>query len=616
MKKHSPLYIIWLLALSIALACCTTEGERRQMARIIIEADSMNRHYVPMTSDSLLTLACRFYDRHGTPNERMKAHYLIGCAYRDMGEAPHAIDCYHQAAACADTMAQDCDYRTLGCIYSQMGDVYHRQLLLSYEIGARKQAQHFAELADDTLGAITSIKLIAGALILQDRKDTAEIVLQKALALYNKYGYRQDAVKASTMLMNIYADNPDQLSSLKTLINQYDSAFSLIDSCHILPPSKRQYYYYKGRYYENVGLLDSAEFYYRKIHRTNMSFQQKDPMYRGLLSIFQKRHQTDSIIKYTRLFCVANDSSIAIKDQAITAQLSASYNYSLYQRQAIGNAEKAKNRQTLISILIGIILVGLLVSFFFWHRHVVLLNKKSLALNLLKRELVSATRNYEEKRRLLQQENQEQLNRLVSEVEKVKREREEKERQLQQLRQSHESSIRAVKEELEKTREKNKESQNIIAHLNEQFEEEKTRLKHEIAFYNDKLEELNSHLDSDIRQKCHKFKDLGIIKRVNCFAKEGGKQLSDSDKNMLLDMANEFFPDVFNDLKGYPKIGRLALLVCVLVILNLKPNDIHNLLGISPSQVSNLRKAINFALFKDNTALTLQRNLFSHYRLY
>ena len=29
----------------------------------------MNRHYVAMTSDSLLLLACRYYDRHGTPNE-------------------------------------------------------------------------------------------------------------------------------------------------------------------------------------------------------------------------------------------------------------------------------------------------------------------------------------------------------------------------------------------------------------------------------------------------------------------------------------------------------------------------------------------------------------------
>ena len=151
MKKHSPLYIIWLLALSIALACCTTEGERQQMARIIIEADSMNRHYVPMTSDSLLTLACRFYDRRGTPNERMKAHYLLGCAYRDMGEAPRAIDSYQQATECADTTAQDCDFRTLGCIYSQMGDVYYRQLLLSDAIQARLQATHYAFMANDTI---------------------------------------------------------------------------------------------------------------------------------------------------------------------------------------------------------------------------------------------------------------------------------------------------------------------------------------------------------------------------------------------------------------------------------------------------------------------------------
>ena len=107
MKPSSPLYILWLLVLCVGVVACTTEGERRQMAQVIAEADSMNRNYVPMTSDSLLLQACEFYDRHGSPNERMKARYLLGCVYRDLGEAPRAIDCYLQAADCTDTLAVD-----------------------------------------------------------------------------------------------------------------------------------------------------------------------------------------------------------------------------------------------------------------------------------------------------------------------------------------------------------------------------------------------------------------------------------------------------------------------------------------------------------------------------
>ena len=107
MKPSSPLYILWLLVFCAGVMACTTKGERRQMAQVIAEADSMNRNYVPMTSDSLLLQACEFYDRHGSPNERMKARYLLGCVYRDLGEAPRAVDCYQQAADCTDTLAVD-----------------------------------------------------------------------------------------------------------------------------------------------------------------------------------------------------------------------------------------------------------------------------------------------------------------------------------------------------------------------------------------------------------------------------------------------------------------------------------------------------------------------------
>jgi hypothetical protein len=83
-------------------------------------------------------------------------------------------------------------------------------------------------------------------------------------------------------------------------------------------------------------------------------------MYRGLLSVFRKRHETDSIAKYAQLFCQVNDSSIAIKDQELTAQLSASYNYSLYQKAAALNAERAavaKQRVTVLMIAILVLVV-------------------------------------------------------------------------------------------------------------------------------------------------------------------------------------------------------------------------------------------------------------------
>ena len=76
----------------LSIISCDSSGRRSAMLAVLDEADSLNRSYVPITSDSLLKEASTCFDHHGTPNERLRAHYLLGCAYRDMGEAPHAIE--------------------------------------------------------------------------------------------------------------------------------------------------------------------------------------------------------------------------------------------------------------------------------------------------------------------------------------------------------------------------------------------------------------------------------------------------------------------------------------------------------------------------------------------
>ena len=367
MSKPTHCLSVLLLLLAAVLAACSGDGS--QMRAQLEELERQNRADSVMTNDSLAEQLVKYFDRHGTPNERMRAHYILGRTYADMGEAPRAVDAYLDAASQADTTAADCDFRTLGCVYSQMGDVYHRQLLLSNEIEARRKSYHFARIASDTLGFLTEMKFTASALILLNRKDSAENLLKETLRLYDEYGYVQEGIQASTMLMHIYIDQPEHLSDLGDLIKRYDSESDMFDEHHELPPSKRQYYYYKGRYMEGIGMLDSAEFYYRKVHRPKISFIDRNPLYLGLLRVFQKCNQADSIAKYAQLYCMVNDSSILLNDRQTTAQMAASYNYHLYQKEALQNAEKSY-RATISLIIISILsVIILLVASYLIYRY-------------------------------------------------------------------------------------------------------------------------------------------------------------------------------------------------------------------------------------------------------
>lgn len=390
-------------------------SKSQRMRHSLLTMKAQNKAYVPFTSDTIAKDLVGYYDSNGTANDRVLAHYLLGYVYRDLGEAPHAVDCYLDAVNLADTTAADCDYNTLSVTYSQMAKVYHQQLLLTDEMEARKHASRYSYFDKDTLKAIYHIERMADIYILMNKKDSAELIIKEAQDLYLKHGYRQKALQASLSLFYVYVNTLERLPEAKQLMNQFESESDWFDSNHELPPSRRQYYYYKGQYYEGVNKLDSAEYYYRKISRSNMKAAQKDPMYRGLLSVFQKRHQADSIAKYAQLYCEVNDSSIAKKDQELTAQMASLYNYNRYRKEALEKENAALEAQNRLLYLCIFVALGLLVLVYIgkkilkWRKEKLLeLKSRSQVVEMLQNEVSQHEREktqMAEEKSLLAQEN-------------------------------------------------------------------------------------------------------------------------------------------------------------------------------------------------------------------
>ena len=78
-------------------------SRRLRMRYDLLHLKAKNKAFVPLTSDSVARNLVDYYDTWGNDNERMTAHYLFGCVYRDKGDSPQAIDCYLDAVAQADT---------------------------------------------------------------------------------------------------------------------------------------------------------------------------------------------------------------------------------------------------------------------------------------------------------------------------------------------------------------------------------------------------------------------------------------------------------------------------------------------------------------------------------
>ena len=352
-----------LTVLDSLLADADHLSRRQEMRCRLLRMNAINKLDTVFTaahSAQAQTLA-DYFDRHGTPNEQMMAHYILGRTYADQGETPRAVDCYLDAVAKADTTSADCDYAMLARVYSQMASLFHQQLLLSNEVHACQQASRCFLCAKDTFHAIYHQGMIAGNYILMNKRDSAEILLRKTIRQYRAHGYEQEALQFSTSLMYLYVDQPDRQTELKQLIEKFDSGAALFDEHHELPPSKRQFYYYKGRYYEGINRLDSAEYYYRKIYRPDMAYTSQTDMYKGLLCVFRKRCLSDSIAKYAELYCVATDSSVIRHDKQQTAQLAASYNYHYYKERSLENENKAL-RAFIAFVITLVLLIALVVG--------------------------------------------------------------------------------------------------------------------------------------------------------------------------------------------------------------------------------------------------------------
>ncbi len=113
-------------------------NRKEEMKFRLLVAKAENILFIDMSSDSSFQEVTNYYDSKGTSNEKMIAHYLFGCVYRDRNEAPMALQCYKKAVECADTLDSNCDYSTLYRIYGQMSEIYGKQNLFNEAIKAEK----------------------------------------------------------------------------------------------------------------------------------------------------------------------------------------------------------------------------------------------------------------------------------------------------------------------------------------------------------------------------------------------------------------------------------------------------------------------------------------------
>ena len=505
-------------------------GKSTQMRYQLVYAKGMNKGYVDFTTDSLMKEIVDYYDNHGTCQQQMLAHYLLGCVYRDLGDSPASLSCYNDAVEKVDTTSSDCDYKLLTRVYEQQGALFLSQSMPQNALSAYQKAEKYAWIAKDTLSAVLSYEHLGNIYEYMDNMNKVIEVYENASRRYRQYGYPVQAARAlggaiqALILTKQYAKAKKYMDVFEAESGyfQKDSCYSYINYSH--------YYYLKGLYCLESH-SDSAKYWFTKCQEFAKTNNNKSFSAYAWYLYYIKHQQMDSVAKYSEQAFAYNDSANLDMERDLMQKMQAIYDYDRWKNVAHNEEIKATraNLTLLVSILVSVsvIIIGILTF------------------------LV-----YRKKRKQELQEKEEQENQIRQQIYDTKQE-------LELLRTVNDRKIADVIKEKEQT-------------IN--------KLKEDLKDIRDKYS--NSSLsDVDIL-----LKESSIYKRIKYLELHPKETMRENDWIELEETIEQLIPSFIPLLKN--RLNVMAYRICLLVKLEISTSSIAILLGLSSSAISKNRKVM------------------------
>ena len=496
----------------------------------LLLAKAKNQAYVPITTDSILREVAGYYDGHGSANQKMMAHYLLGCAYRDMGDLPQALLQYEEAISRADTTSEDCDFKTLGRIYGQAAGIlweFNQPIdLLEYA----RQSQRFARKAKDTAMIISAYEDMADAYNMLNKPDSQIILSQMAAQKYLDYGDKEGAAMALGSVIDKYVARKDWTKAKRSM-DTYDRESGVFLPNGDIEPGREIYYFQKGQYYMGVSRLDSASYYFRKLQaKPNPSLNERLAATQGLYNLYQEIGDKDSALKYCEQAAILVDSTLGLHMARGTARVNALYKYNKTKEEA--KQKEQENTRMYYLLILSVSSLLLSVSIFV----------------------------------LIYNHNKEKL-------------REE------QMRSSHNQGL------LAQARESLAQAEEDMRILQAKTEEEKMQFKRQkekqITLLQKKIQQLNK--PKELADVENKVCDASITEKFHRLARKAKELPTQQDWHELSEMIDQEMPSFRTTLEQGVVLYAEEFHICLLIRLHFRPSEICYLTSVSKSNLANKR---------------------------
>ena len=503
-------------------------SQSQKMRYELLRHKAMNKACITFTSDSVMKEVVNYYDHHGSANERMLANYVLGCVYRDLHEAPMALEYYNKATEQADTTATDCDYGTLYRVYSQMGILFDKQYLPYQLLDAFGKAEKYAYLAKDTFNAIVNYQNRSSAYYYLGNTDSVIAINLHAASLFKQTGNDYAAVIALGCNSDYYLEEHDTINAKKAFEAYFSTEY---EGNSEYEDSKAYVLCQKGTYYMLTAQMDSAYGYLQQSLRQCNSYSIKAATTKALAQYYEKVNQPKLAMKYALLSSEYNDSDLLVVRKTQLQHVQAMYDYGRNQEIAkIAEQQAKRSMQMNYMIVLACVMLFLLLSYIY---------RKQLA---LKKKRIAASKLVYEDCLLKLKRLQEEKAQLVAE----------KDKKLAQIITEKENAISKLVSEI-----------------------------HDIQ---------NRYSLSSMSDAYLVLKNSSIYKKIQCIEAHPLEEMTEEDWTELADTVEELIPNFIPMLKN--RVSDRDYRICLLIRLGIPASLMARLLNLSDAAISKSRKTM------------------------
>ena len=316
-----------------------------------------DKAYITHTSDSLILSLVDYYEHGGDKDFLGEAYYYAGSTYRDLGDAPRALEYYQKAL---DAMPGNENLKVKSKVYAQMGDLFRYQLLYDEALKSYSAAYQCDSIQQDTTGLIYDFRDMGVIHWGKRQIDSTMLYFNKAHQLALKTNDSLMDNRITSQMASLYITR-DSINLAKKFIRPSLDNLDLSNISSI--------YAIAGDIFFKAGQNDSASYFYNELLSKGTIYAKRTANERLAQIALHYWKNPKLAIDYSLKYEVLKDSINEMNAAETMAQMNSLYNYQIREKENHELVVKNNRSHVLLLLLTIFVLVVVLLCAYFILQH-------------------------------------------------------------------------------------------------------------------------------------------------------------------------------------------------------------------------------------------------------